>query len=489
MVQLPEAYGAYMKALLGTEEYEAYLQSFTKERAYGLRANGLKITPEALQKLLQGEVRLEGRVPWTGDGFYYRDSYPGRHPFYHAGLYYIQEPSAMYPGAALAAAGIGPEDKILDLCAAPGGKSVQIAGAMGGRGLLVSNDINEERVKALVKNLEMAGVRNAVILNEAPENLLRNFSGYFDKIIVDAPCSGEGMFRKDAEAVNSWGKFKSEQCRGMQDAILDQADLLLKDGGYLVYSTCTFTPAENECTVAAFLRRHPEYAIVPAPKPAGVENGVPAWGGGSEALAGAARLWPHKLRGEGHFTALLQKGDCGKNQKAAEDDLPADSTARFCGNARPRRHNRKEENRSYKLLNGPPPELCEFWSKNMHGTPWEGRYFTMGEHLCYLPCDPPCLDGLHTARAGVSMGAIRYGKLIPSHPFAMACGRHAFLRNLNFERHSEMLLRYLKGETITGLLTNEDGLTAVCVEGYLVGLGQVHKGVLKNLYPKGWRKN
>jgi len=301
-MKLPLEFTDKMNRLLGEKEFDLFIESFNKPRYYGLRVNTLKISVEDFLKT--SPFVLEP-VPWTRDGFYYEEgSSPGRHPYYYAGLYYIQEPSAMLPGAVLDAQ---PGEWVLDLCAAPGGKTAQIAAAMQGQGLLVANDINTDRVKALVKNVELCGIRNAIITNETPQKLSESFTGCFDRILIDAPCSGEGMFRKDEEAIRSWERFKCDRCAGMQRDILDYVDRMLKPGGYVVYSTCTFSPEEDEIMISEFLDKHGNYELLEVPKTAGIEDGRPEWSGGNIELRKTARLWPHRIKGEGHFVALLRK--------------------------------------------------------------------------------------------------------------------------------------------------------------------------------------
>lgn len=472
IVQLPAEYEKKMRQLLG-EEFEDYIRSFEEGRAYGLRVNTLKLSPQAYQNLSSYAL---SPIPWTKDGFYYEKEQPGRHPFYHAGLYYIQEPSAMYPAAVLQPK---PGEHVLDICAAPGGKSVQLAASLQGKGLLVSNDIKEERVKALVKNLEMAGVQNAIITNENPKNLRKAFPQFFDKILVDAPCSGEGMFRKDEDAVRGWGQFQNAACREMQEGILEEVHGMLKPGGLLLYSTCTFDPLENEQTISWFLEHHPEYTILPLPKIAGVESGRPEWGTlPGDALANTARLWPHRVRGEGHFAALLQKG------AGVEEAITG----------------RRVRNASYRLLPGAPEEFQRFCRAELRIPAREGAYFQMGDHLYYLPENPPNLDGLKLARAGLYLGVVEKGRFKPSHPFALALRQEEIRVFVNFPLDDEDLHRYLKGETLLAkpewrvLLDGEEqdsipnGWVLFGVEGYPLGWGQAQNGVVKNLYPKGWRR-
>ena len=293
-MELPLAYINEMKALLGAE-YEDYLASFEEVRLYGLRANTLKISPAELAE--KGEFSLSP-VPWCESGFYYAEGErPAKHPYYHAGLYYLQEPSAMTPGAMIP---IEEGDFVLDICAAPGGKTTQLAARLGGTGLLISNDISAGRAKALLKNVEISGITNAIVMSEPPKKLAERFGGFFDKILIDAPCSGEGMFRKEPDMVKSWNEELLTFCREQQANILEHCASMLKTGGMILYSTCTFAKMENEDSIQTFLDNHPEFTLVPLEKNWGF---VP----GCEPLTECVRLYPHKIKGEGHFLALLKK--------------------------------------------------------------------------------------------------------------------------------------------------------------------------------------
>lgn len=501
-MKLPEQFKNNMYELLG-DELDDYIASLDEERSYGIRVNTLKTDTESFPSLTQDIVTIDGNIPWCDSGFYYTEGQPGRHPFYHAGLYYIQEPSAMFPASVAAC---GPGEYVLDICAAPGGKSTQAACGLFGCGLLVSNDINEERTKALVKNIEMAGIRNAVITNETPERLAEKFPAFFDKIIVDAPCSGEGMFRKDEQAVKSWESFKSDKCREMQDVILHYVDVMLKPGGKIVYSTCTFAPLENEKTVESFIDAHPEYSVEEIARPGGIDKGRPEFCADPEngyGLEKAARLFPHKIRGEGHFTVLLKKnGNAAVSEQTDEEYVTH--------NNRKEKRKRREElhlKKSYKLLRETPVKLREFYKKNMRVNPWEGNYFLMGTNLYYLPVTPPDIDGLKVARAGVFMGSVEYADFKPSHPFAMACGRDDFRLVVELSPGGNDINNYLKGETMIANdswkvyrdgeeLSPEEfaknavsGLCAVTTGGFIVGMGQLGGMSMKNMYPKGWRRH
>lgn len=458
LVKLPEEYIIRMKEMLGTE-YDAYIKTLEAKRNSGLRVNTLKIEAQEFEKI--SPFKLE-KVEWADEGYYYDDNEaPGKHAFYHAGLYYMQEPSAMYPAEVLEAE---PGQKILDVCAAPGGKSVQIASKLRSKGILVTNDINENRVKALVKNIELQGVRNAIITNETTQKLKQKFNKYFDKILVDAPCSGEGMFGKDETAVKSWLSFSPEKCREMQDVILEDIHHMLKSGGEIVYSTCTFNAIENEQTIADFMKRHKEYKLVDIKKSSGISDGKPEWANGNIELSKAARLWPQRIRGEGHFTAKLIN-------TLESKDKPQDNSI----------------SKSYKVLSGVPDEVREFYKRNMKHEPWEGYYILVGSRIYYLPIMPPNIDGLKFEHIGLYMGEIsEHKRFKPSHPFFLANEKDSFINNLDLQADDFDVQRYLKGETIMCGVTN--GLTVVRVNGYILGCGIVDNGVMKNLYPKGWRR-
>ena len=295
-MKLPEDYIESMRQLLGEEELQNYLDCFDAPRTYGLRVNTGKISVETFLKRTPFHLTP---VPWVENGFYY-DPEEGvtKHPDYYAGLYYIQEPSAMVPASRLP---IEEGDRVLDLCAAPGGKSTELAARLRGTGLLVSNDISRSRAQGLLKNLELFGAGNILVTSETPESLLGNFEGFFDKILVDAPCSGEGMFRKDPDLIKSWLERGPEYYAPIQRQILKSAAAMLKPGGMLLYSTCTFAKLEDEDTIQWILEEEPDLELVP----------IEPWEGACGGFDGmpVIRLFPHKIEGEGHFLALLRKKD------------------------------------------------------------------------------------------------------------------------------------------------------------------------------------
>lgn len=451
-MKLPEAFVNRMRHMLGPD-FEAFMASYDEPRYYGLRVNTLKIAVEEFKKI--SPFSLEP-VPWAREGFYIGgDDRPAKHPYYHAGLYYIQEPSAM---TTIAVLDPKPGDRVLDLCAAPGGKSTQIAARLAGQGILVANDVNHERVKGLVRNLDMFGVRNHIILNELPMRLAEHFTGFFDKIVIDAPCSGEGMFRKDAFAVKSWGEFSVEKCTQMQKSILKFASAMLKPGGYIVYSTCTFAPEENEGMIDNFIGGNPEFEVAEIQTFPGVSAGRPEWAGAAEQVRKSIRLWPHRIKGEGHFVALLRK--TGGEGETAPECVPA----------------------------APPEEdLKDFYDfvEDVLNTPLQGNLIQNHSRLYMVPQGLPDLRGLKIVRPGWYLGELKKNRFKPAAPLALGLKKQDARRVLDFPSDSGEVIRYLKGETLN--LTGDRGWNMVCVDGFPLGWAKQLQDMLNNYYPSGWR--
>ena len=438
---LPDAFLCRMRRLLGAEA-DDFLAAYDRPRAVGLRFNPRKTADLPLPF-------LRDPVPWAAHGYYYDpEARPGLHPYHDAGLYYLQEPSAMAPAALLDAQ---PGERVLDLCAAPGGKSTQIAGAMEGKGLLVCNEIHPKRARILSGNIERLGFANALVLNESPERLASRFPGWFDRVLVDAPCSGEGMFRKEEAALTDWSEDTVSMCAARQRAILDEAARLLRPGGRLVYSTCTFAPEENEGVIAAFLAQHPDYQIETADAPF-FAPGRPDWAGGNPDLARTFRLWPHLLRGEGHFAAVLRRID------GEGGEVPMQRTEPL------------------------PKEFVEFQRESLPALP-EGGAVRFGETVYLTPPDTPALNGLRVLRAGLELGAVRKGRFEPAH--ALAMWLDGAKNTLSLPVDDPAVLRYLRGETLPCAAS---GWTLVQVDGHSLGWGKTSAGTLKNHYPKGLRR-
>ncbi|QQE75456.1 RsmB/NOP family class I SAM-dependent RNA methyltransferase [Brevibacillus composti] len=464
---LPTAFTTRMQALLA-DEFPSFLASYDEPYAHGLRVNPLKLGES--QFLALSPFPLEP-VEWCSQGFRYAEGdRPGKHPYHAAGLYYLQEPSAMYPAACLEAQ---PGERILDLCAAPGGKSTQIAAAMRGEGLLVANEPHPARVKALSQNIERLGITNAIVTNEMPEVLAERFPAYFDRILVDAPCSGEGMFRKLMEAIEDWSLDKVAECHRIQLTILEAASTMLKPGGTLVYSTCTFAPLENEQTLVSFLQQHPEFELVPMATVPSIRPGVPAWANPAwPDLIHAARLWPHQLNGEGHFAAKLRKST----------DATADTTERRLSRKKGKGNGTHVPKEAISAWNSFVQESLPALDDKYRD---DSAFLLFGDQLYYNPQPALDLTGLRVNRTGLHLGTVKKNRLEPAHALALAIPAEAAARVANYQSSDPDLHRYLKGETLAR--TGENGWTLVTVDGYPLGWGKQAQDQLKNHYPKGLR--
>ncbi|WP_418041256.1 RsmB/NOP family class I SAM-dependent RNA methyltransferase [Paenibacillus xylanilyticus] len=545
-VQLPSIFEERMKNLLG-DEFEQFTKSYEQSPHAGLRVNTLKISMEQFDELAPFDMRP---IPWCGTGFYVPHGVkPGLHPYYHAGLYYIQEPSAMAPVELL---GVQPGDHVLDLCAAPGGKSTQIAAKLQGKGVLVTNDIHSERTKALAKNVELYGVRNAVVLNESPERIAGAFPNYFNKVLIDAPCSGEGMFRKDEDMVKSWEHHSVEKCVLMQRDILETAAKLLAPGGTIVYSTCTFAPEENEAMIAEFLNLNPDFTVHDIPETAGFAPGRPDWvrqmlpetaektGAVLDQTRGTARLWPHLLEGEGHYVAVLQhrpetstegissvEDEKETVSKIAEDQgiavtqplskadrkrerlMRTESRERTerparggknegragRNNERDARKSNRGKGQGMDPVNIDPGTVYQQFIEEHLELELLGETVFYGDRVYQSSVGASRLEGLKVIRPGWFMGTVKNGRFVPSHPLACALNSSEAKRVINLTSASGEAVRYLKGETLNIEEARVEckagaaakGYALVCVDGYALGWGKWLDGVLKNEYPAGWR--
>lgn len=459
-------------AHLLAHEFPAFLASYDQPRTHGLRTNPLKIDPDALASRLEMELQP---VPWAPGGFYYPEwARPGRHPYHAAGLYYIQEPSAM---AAAQALGPQPGERVLDLCAAPGGKSTHLAGLMGNEGLLIANEIHPKRARILVENLERMAATCAVATCERPDRLAARLPGFFDRILVDAPCSGEGMFRKLPEACQEWSPGSPAACALVQKEILSDAVAMLRPGGRLLYSTCTFAPEENEQVLLHLLTRHPEMELVDLPPIPGMAPAVPGWAGGAgePSLLRAGRLWPHLLKGEGHFLALLQK----------RADAPAPPRSASTAPEPAARRGAKPPPGKEEL----PREALQAYERFCHQflttQPAPGPLRLHGEWLYSPPTGIPDLAGLHVLRAGLQLGEVRKGRFEPAHALALALRPGDARQTHDLPAGSERVLAYLRGEPIPA--AGEQGWTLITVDSFPLGWAKASDGLLKNHYPKGLR--
>ncbi|ADU25613.1 RsmB/NOP family class I SAM-dependent RNA methyltransferase [Ethanoligenens harbinense] len=454
----PAAFLARMRGLLGEADFAAFEAAQTAPVRRGLRLNLLKCRDASAFARIAGFSLSP--LPFSPEGFSVEGGdVSGRHPWHHAGVFYLQEPSAM---SAVTALDPRPGQRVLDLCAAPGGKSTQIAARLGGQGLLVANEIVPGRAKILLSNLERFGVRNACVYNETPERLCAAFPGFFDAVLVDAPCSGEGMFRREPAAAAEWTPETPAACARRQRAILDWAKTALRPGGVLVYSTCTFAPEENECVVAAFLKENPDFSMEPIPCAFG-RPARPDWGGGEPSLELARRIFPQD-GGEGHFVARLRMGAGA-----------AAGTARF----------HAQENGDG-MDDAQADVLLRAFFAEQFGEPPYGRPHAAGEVLFLLPEELPALpQGLRLLRAGVCAGRIKSGRFEPTHALYLAAAPGACRRAVDLPLGDARLAAFLHGEQIEA--DGAAGYIAVLAAGHAVGFGKASGGVLKNHYPRALR--
>ena len=472
MADLPQSFLDSMKEILG-EDYEAFLTGFDGQRQYGLRVNTLKMNLEEFERIAPFHLK---KVPWISNGYFYEaEDAPAKHPFYSAGLYYLQEPSAMTPASRLK---VQPGERVLDLCAAPGGKATELGAALQGEGLLVANDINTARARALLRNLELFGISNSFVTNEPPHVLAERFPEFFHKIMVDAPCSGEGMFRKNPAVVDSWQEKGPKYFSKLQREIIVQAADMLLPGGMMFYSTCTFSPLENEKTITHLLKERPDMEVIPMEDYEGFAEGLTSYRGEvfDESCKLCRRIWPHKMSGEGHFMALLHKKN-GTPQQVQQTVSQSSIWWEKC-----------------KGLNKEQKAAAEDFFSHVNIAYDEKRIDVRGDNLYYLPAPQYDGRGLHFLRNGLFMGEFKKKRFEPSQPFALALHAQDFDQVLDFPADDERLSRYLRGETldVSDLIAGEKkrkGWQLVMVAGHPLGFGKLVNNNLKNKYPAGWRKN
>lgn len=459
-MNLPRAFEEKMETLLGND-YENYLNCFDEPRHYGLRVNTEKISVEDFLKIAPWPLE---RVPWIENGFYYDGErvQPAKHPYYFAGLYYLQEPSAMTPADRLP---VSPGERVLDVCAAPGGKATELGAKLGGSGVLAANDLSSSRAKGLLKNLELFGIGNVLVLSEEPGRLVSYFREYFDKILIDAPCSGEGMFRKDKKMVRAWEEHGPEFFSKIQKSIITQAAEMLRPGGMMLYSTCTFSPEENEQTIEYLLKQYPEFEICEMEGYEGFVEGMPeVTEEKNEELRKTVRIFPHRMKGEGHFLALLRKGP-----EISRTSPSAGKTG------------------TKKL----PAELEEFLTCIRRKFD-PSRMDIRGERVYYMPEGLPDLKGVRFLRTGLLLGELKKKRFEPSQALAMNLKKEEYEFTLDFPVEDERVIKYLKGETLDVedlVSSKEKGWYLVCADGFPLGFGKLGNQMLKNKYLPGWRWN
>lgn len=497
---MPQEFINRMKIQMG-EEYDAFIASYNAPYVKSLRVNLLKISPDRCKALLRegrGAVDTDTDIAvlWESAGIYYRETEdaalapalgtllldsPGKSALHEAGAYYIQEASAMLPVTMMDLDHDGL--KVLDLCAAPGGKSTQIAAYMKGRGLLVSNEIVPQRALILSENIERMGVRNALVISEDPNKLADRFVGFFDRILVDAPCSGEGMFRKHPEAMDEWSPENVDMCANRQDMILDCAAHMLSPGGKIVYSTCTFSEEEDEGSCERFIKRHPEFEICDKPH----------------------RLFPHKERGEGHFAVSFDRS-AEKEEQAVSNVTAGKSEKRKSGRASGKPVFTKDEKSNitsfinetfnaesliYKVLSECISEGESYAFGNLSGQ----KLIRFGDSIYLAPTSIPDTTGIKVMRWGLKIGEFKKNRFEPDHALAMAIAPDDVKNYCTYDRKSSEIAGYLNGMTITvngendpsQVFANPKGWCLVCVNGVSLGWGKIAGNVIKNHYPKGLR--
>ena len=481
-MNLPIEFEKKMKDFLG-DEWEDFLYSYDNNRFQALRFNTLKVGKDkGIEQEIAGimdklGIPMDKKVTWADNAYYYdEDKRPGKHPYHEMGLYYIQEPSAMSAAALLAPK---PGMRVLDLCAAPGGKSTQLSTYLGDRGLLVSNEINTQRSRILSQNIERMGIKNAIVTNEDSFTLAAHFPNFFHAIQVDAPCSGEGMFRKLPEAVNEWSLENVAICAARQKEILDNAAAMLKAGGTIVYSTCTFSREENEDVIEYFLNEHPDFTV--------------------EKME---RFWPHKQDGEGHFVAkLVRRGELLLDEDAYPQEKSDVLSEDITGKRKPsgKCAGKKNKRSTVKEAGGISKDNMELLNDFLDMTltddmaDWirNGKLMMFGEQLYRLPDIQVDLKGLKVQRVGLHIGEFKKNRFEPSHSLALALKSNEAKNIVDLDIDDSQTAGFFNGQSVT---LGEDqtqkckkGWTLVCVDGYSAGWGKVSGIQVKNHYPKGLR--
>jgi NOL1/NOP2/sun family putative RNA methylase len=454
----PEEFAARMRALL-PEEHAAFFSALAAP-ATGLRVNTLRLEPEDFVRISPFRLEPLGFPP---EGFLLgAGERPGRHPYHAAGLYYLQDPGAMAVGALLDPR---PGERVLDLAAAPGGKTTHLAARMRDRGVLLANDVQPVRARELAGNLERCGVRGALVTSEAADRLADRFGAWFDRVLLDAPCSGESMFHKSRAARLEWSPAAVAGCARRQGGLMSEAARLVRPGGLLVYSTCTFAPEENECVVARFLADHPDFEAEALPAVPGALAADPGWapeGMRRPEIARALRLWPHRVPGAGHFVAGLRRGGGGEPTapgRAASPPVPRAALA----------------------------ALEEFLRDAVAGgAVTVDRLALHGEELFQIPEAAPSLERLRAVRPGWWLGSVRKGRFEPSHTLALGLRAGEARRTLELAADGPEVDRYLRGETLTA--DGEKGWLLVTVDGFPLGWGKRVGATVKNHYPRGLRR-
>lgn len=457
MLNLPSEFKAKYEKLLGNEEAQQLFRAMNEDSKKAFRLNTLKPAKVSYD--------LSQSVPQIDSAYY--GEVAGDDPEWVSGSVYSQDPAAMFPAAI---SGVKPGDQVLDLCAAPGGKTTALAEQLKGEGLLVANEISVTRAKALRENLERWGVTNALITNESPGKLAPAFPEFFDVILVDAPCSGEGMFRKNPEAIDYWSQDYVMTCQERQEDILNEAVKMLKPGGRLIYSTCTFAPEEDEQIVSGLVKQHGLAILDSGIQDERISVGHPEWADGNPDLVKTLRFWPQDDVGEGQFAAVLQKAGEVKLVKKAK--------------------NKKNKRDPYRISKSEIELVDQVISKfNLPAalTDWRNKAKVRNEHVFVPAIELPAKSKLHVVNNGVELGMLKKKRFEPGHQLAEVLGQVKQERIYELKT-IEDYRSYLHGETVK---VNSDlrGFVLVSYQRMIFSFGKIAGNqVLKNFYPKGLRK-
>lgn len=467
----PEAFLSKMAVLLN-DEFDEFLSSLNQPPSIGIRVNTLKISPQEFAQIIPYKLT---QIPWCPSGFVVNglnaepeNTPPGKHIYHLAGLYYLQEPSAMAAGDILSPQ---PGEKVLDLAAAPGGKSTHLAALMKNRGLLIANEIHPRRVWDLAENLERCGVTNAVVTNETPQRLSEHFGEFFDLVMLDAPCSGEGMFRKSLTARKEWNPASPQSCSIRQFTILEWAARMVKPGGRIAYTTCTFSPEENEGVIARFLENHPEFDLQIIDQKQGFFPARPDWINLpiDHKIKSAVRIWPHQTQGEGHFIALLFKS--ASTQKISQDNKINHNFSR--------KTKAQWEPLSSKAL------VDDFVNSNLDLSFEDRQLYLYGSYIYFLPENYPNMQGLKIIHPGWWLGSIHKNHFSPSHALAMGIKDHQAKNRISLQLDDEEVNKYIRGESFSHI--GDNGWILVTLGGFPIGWGKRVQNMIKNYYPHGLR--
>ena len=491
-INLPEQFKTRMKEYLEVS-YEAFIASYETSEVKGIRLSSfcrgdgpfemgsLPLSVKSAEGQIESGANWQ-KVVWCDNGYFlnaddFNEIRPGKHPLHEAGAYYIQEPSAMAPVAYM---DIRPGDRVLDLCASPGGKSTQIAALLRGEGILVSNEIMPDRAKILSENIERMGVRNALVISEDPRNISDRFYGFFDKILVDAPCSGEGMFRRSDVAINEWSLENVANCAKRQEWILDEAAKMLRENGTLCYSTCTFSKEENELQIVNFLERHEEFSLGEMTKFEGMRSGFAA----GEYESVGVRIFPHEANCEGHYLCKLVKKRRMSGQENGCHEDEAVNKVMPLGGFEPElsKKDAADLKEMYKFFDETFSEESDFkeYIKERKITRFKDRVYL-------LPKECPKLDGLKVLRPGLHLGTILKNRFEPGHALAKCLSCYDVKRACILEPDGDEAKKYIAGETFN-FDGDLPGWYVVFAGIYPLGWGKLTNSIMKNHYPKGLRK-